>query len=916
MKITTLRIGVAMLALFAWQRPAVAQQAPVPIAYGAPTVVNFTERANFEKANPPKLKRQRFVEQGEDRERPVLFNSPVPDNAEVFKFKPDNGTRAASPAPTVTFNGVMDNGTLIPPDIRGAAGPNHVMQTTNQEFRIYTKAGSLVSTVNITNFFSGSGGSGFFDPHIAYDPTAGRWMVAIDGNVANGDGGIFLAVSQTSDPTGNWYRFGIDGIGNASDFLDYPLLGFNANWIVVTGNDYLTSSNVGKIYVFNKANLYAGLSGYVNTFTSTQSSLIAPATTYDASVTTEYMVANWNGNSSGAGYVKLYTLTGTPDAPVFNSGSTVGVNQPWNGTSINAPQNGSTRLIEDGDTRIGNAVYINGSLWFTHTVFLSTPSRSAVDWWQVNPTAASVMQFGRIDNSPAYNYYPSIAVNANNDVLIGYNQSSTTAYIGAKYSFRAGTDPVNTLEDPNLFKAGIAPYYKTYGGNRNRWGDYSGTAFDPTDGSFFTFQEWPNTSNNWATVIARVPGAVVAPACAAPNGTSTSAVNYTSATFGWTGVAGAQGYNVRYRAIGAANWSTVSAATNAYHATGLTAGTNYEWQVQTVCDATTSSSFTTSTNFTTTNANAPCNAPTGMNTSAVTNTSATFNWTAVSGAVGYNVQYRAIGAANWTSGSSVANAFSVSGLTANSSYEWQVQTQCTSNGPSPFTASTNFSTTNTAPCTETYEANNSKNSAAAIPSNTDVSSQISTSSDVDWYSFTATSAQPKIKITLTNLPADYDVRLYNSGGSTQLGISQNTGTTSETIIRNATAGASYKIKVYGYGGAFSASQCYTLRVNTSGTSFAPEANEAVSAASDKVDVGLYPNPTSDDVNVSFNSDEDGRATINVYDMLGKLVTTMNSTVTAGSNALVLSTSRLDRGVYVVEVNNNGETTRGKLTVAR
>ena len=48
-------------------------------------------------------------------------------------------------------------------------------------------------------------------------------------------------------------------------------------------------------------------------------------------------------------------------------------------------QLGGGNTLEDGDTRVGNgSVYINGSLWFAHTVFLpaTNPTHDGVDWWQ------------------------------------------------------------------------------------------------------------------------------------------------------------------------------------------------------------------------------------------------------------------------------------------------------------------------------------------------------------------------------------------------------------------------------------------------------------------------------------------------------------------------------------------------------
>lgn len=676
-----------------------AQVTHTTIPYEAPKLVNFRERALYEITHPQALQK-RAIEQGEDREHYKFVPQPVPAGVAVnhinLKTTAPLAAVVNSPAPDLNFNGVLDNGTLIPPDINGTVGKAYVMETTNQEFRIYTKTGILNSTVNINTFFSATGGRNYYDPHIVYDPNNDRFIIGIDGTASNGNGGLFLAVSQTGDPTGNWYTYGIDALGNPFDFLDYPQMGFNNKWIVLTGNDFLSAGgNIGKIYVFNRAGLYSGIGGTVNGFTDNTASLLTPAATYDTSQNTEYLVTDWNGNFGGNGYVRLSTITGTDSTPIYSTGSFVAVNRPWSESRVNAPQLGNPNLIEDGDARIHSCIYRNGSLWFTHTVFLPAvgPTHSAADWWQIDPSATTVAQFGRIEDSAGkiFYYYPSLDVNVNNDMLIGFSMSGPNNYASAEYALHLSTDAAGTLETPNLFKAGIAGYFKTYGAGRNRWGDYSGTAFDPVDNSFWTFQEWANTGNNWATQIAHIPDSGGIAPCNIPTGMATSSITDTSATFNWTAVTGAISYNVQYRQVGSATWTTATDSTNTFNASGLTAATNYEWQVQTVCSSTSVSAFTASTTFITTGG---CAAPGGLAASAITDTTAVLGWTAVTGAGSYNLQWTDSVAALWTTVSGLTgNSYNLTGLTAGTSYQFQVQTVCSSSDSSAYSSPVTFTTT-------------------------------------------------------------------------------------------------------------------------------------------------------------------------------------------------------------------------------
>ncbi|HEY5406027.1 MAG TPA: fibronectin type III domain-containing protein [Ginsengibacter sp.] len=683
-----------------------AQVTKSAFSFGAPKIINIKQIAEYEKNNPVTLT-PRFIEQGEDRDKFILKPGPVDKNAKVHQLvqtQAANQVTLNSPVASQNFQGILDNGTLIPPDINGAVGTSYVVETTNQQFNIYNKSsGSLHNTLSITSFFSASGLYNFYDPHITYDPNNDRFIIGIDaqtGTASSSPSAFAVAISQTGDPTGNWYVYTVVCTPSApTDFMDYDQLGFNNNWIVMTGNDFPASgANKSYIYVWPRATLYSGGSGTATTFTDLTNLLLSPATTCDASQNTLYLVSDRNGNSGGNGYVNIASITGTSSSPVYNAGSQLGINQPWKEptTLVKAPESGETAAhgIECGDTRIHSVIYKNGSLWFTHTVFLpatGTTTHSGVDWWQINPSSLTVLQFDRIAdaNSKIWYYYPSLNVNANNDMLVGYSSSSSTTFAGAQYALRLAADAQNTVETPVQYVNGLAGYYKTYGGGRNRWGDYSGTAFDPVDGSFWTFQEWANTGNNWGTQIAHIPASGAPPVCNTPGSLTTTAITNTSATLGWASVSGAASYNVQYRVVGTSTWTSVNIATNSYNATGLTAGTNYEWQVQTVCSGTSTSAFTASVNFTTTST---CAMPGSLTTSGITNTGATFGWGAVTGATGYNVRYRIVGTSTWST-AAATNSYSATGLTAGTNYEWQVQTICSGSTTSAFTGSTTFTTT-------------------------------------------------------------------------------------------------------------------------------------------------------------------------------------------------------------------------------
>ncbi len=487
--------------------------------------INFATLAAQELQHPPKLIKQRNNELKEENQKGIPKNLPVPPDAKITMIHEPFVTnlsldqpQAKSPAPVIFFNGLLDNNQVVPPDVFGSAGPNHLMETLNSQYRIFSKTGSTISTLSLNGFWSGlTNGSPYSDPQIVYDATTSRWFTSILASLNNGHYGIFVAASQTSDPTGSWYEYSVD-TGPSATLPDYPLIGYNQKWVVITTNDFKSVFDRVRIIVYNKANLISGTLGTVNTFFDGNGLFgITPAVTMDTNQPIEYMLNNYNGNSGGNGFVRICTITGSVNSPVYTAGATVGINQPWTDTEVDAPQKGTANLIDANSTKMRTVVIRNGSLWATSTVFLpaNIPNRAAAQWWQIDPVKDSVIQFGRLED-PTAKYmasFSSLAVTANSDVLVGIAGFGNNIYASAAYAYRNHSDALNTLRSPYVYKFGLATYYKTFGGSRNRWGDYTNTCIDPVDGSFWTLQEFANTpANKWGTVWANV--AVVA----GPNG--------------------------------------------------------------------------------------------------------------------------------------------------------------------------------------------------------------------------------------------------------------------------------------------------------------------------------------------------------------------------------------------------------------
>jgi hypothetical protein len=403
--------------------------------------------------------------------------------------------------------------------------------------------------------------------------------------------------------------------------------------------------------------------------------------------------------------------------------------------------------------------------------------------------------------------------------------------------------------------------------------------------------------------------------CNAPTGLASSSVTTSSATVSWTAVSGAISYAVDYKTNASGTWTSATTATTStsVNLSGLSSGTLYDWRVRTNCSGTNSAyaqaQFTTtstggcSTAFEPNETQATAAAiSTGVANSAaitttndidyfkITTTGTTNNTFSLVGPSGVDYDMTVYNSAGTQIGSSTsATATETVSLSNQAAGTYYVKIYGY-NGANSATCYTITVTANTVTgCSSTYDVstNGTAGGAAQIPLNTNVTGLISPSADIDYYKFIITTGGTAT-ITLTTLPGDYDIRLYSSDGTTQLAISQNGGTTSETISRTYTAGT-YYVRVYGYNGANSSTNCYTLRVAT-GT--ASRENELI--VGNKVTV--FPNPVNSKLTVKMD-DIKGVADIRIFDIYGKLVLQRSSTLSSTQ----LDVSKLPAGVYMMKI---------------
>ena len=113
----------------------------------------------------------------------------------------------------------------------------------------------------------------------------------------------------------------------------------------------------------------------------------------------------------------------------------------------------------------------------------------------------------------------------------------------------------------------------------------------------------------------------------------------------------------------------------------------------------------------------------------------------------------------------------------------------------------------------------------------------------------------------------------------------------------------YYAYVFGYGGVFNTSSCYTLRVETSNVSWVRMAGETEADDASVIEgpLSIYPNPSNGTLNIRLQPEADINQTVTVYNNLGQLVESYNLNFTKEQPAVEIRMNDLTDGIYFVRV---------------
>ena len=416
-----------------------------------------------------------------------------------------------------------------PPDTVGAVGATQYVQWVNTYFAVFNKStGAIVSGFPKAgnSVWAGFGGgcqtNNDGDPIVQYDKLANRWILT-QFSVSTLPYLQCVAVSQTSDATGAYYRYAFS-YGN-TQFNDYPKVGVWPDGYYISYNIFNNGQTFAgsKVCALDRAKMLVGQAATQQCFQlSTSYGGLLPSD-LDGTAAPPAGRPNFflNFGANKLNLWKFHVDFAAPSNTTFTGPAAISVatfNAACSGGGACIPQPGTSNKLDSlADRLMYRLAYRNRngveSLLVNHSVAVGTTKRkqiTSVRWYEIRTPngTPSIFQQGTLGTSDGiHRWMGSMATDKQGNIALGYSASSGTVKPSVRYTGRLVTEALGTMQTENIIQAGGG----SQTGTLHRWGDYSAMTVDPVDDCTFWFTtEYlkANGSFNWSTRIAsfKFPG--------------------------------------------------------------------------------------------------------------------------------------------------------------------------------------------------------------------------------------------------------------------------------------------------------------------------------------------------------------------------------------------------------------------------
>ena len=396
--------------------------------------------------------------------------------------------KSGVPVPTagVGFDPGPAQGT--PNDNDVAFAHDKVVSCVNTRIRISDTNGDLLSSLTLAGFAQPLAlPSGKFDPKIAYDPIADRFVFLFMNGSTWETSHIVIGFSQTNDPEGDWNLYALDG--NSLDnetWSDYPVIGISNEELFIGINTFENGSmnNSGFVetclWQIGLSEGYAGTplnTAYYSDILEGDKEIfnICPIQgglgTYGPE---QYLLASRSFDEQNDTIFMLHITGNLADPNLELEVSTLTTPQEYF-IPITAPQPGGHEF-DTNDNRVLGGFYQNGTIQWVQATTDTVTGTAAILHGTITDAATSPSVSTQILSDPILHYgYPNIsctgAVEIDEQAIITFNFTGDSINPGMSAIYYTTAGDYSGLI---TLKEGDGPV-NVLSSTEERWGDYSGT---------------------------------------------------------------------------------------------------------------------------------------------------------------------------------------------------------------------------------------------------------------------------------------------------------------------------------------------------------------------------------------------------------------------------------------------------------
>ena len=453
-----------------------------------------------------------------------------------------------------------------PPDPVGDVGPNHYVEMVNLTFAIYNKSGNLV----LGPVDSGTLWDGFVipdctdpsgDPIVLYDQFADRWLLSqfttrgFDPATPTAPFYNCVAISQTGDPTGAYYRYAFttqpDLVDGGYFFPDYPKYGVWKDSYVMTTRDFGFATRYGiSVYALEKNKMVNGqakaravqffLDSDVVPISLMGDGLLPPDVDGKTKPKTDAPAPIVGTMDNGGPYGATFDALNIFELRVqWNSAPTASLSLaaqlpvasfdsvfPCAPTSRDClPQPGITNPAQYLDIlsyrqrptyRLAYRNFGTYESYVTNQSVEAAPGVAGVRWYEIRRVGNTYSLYQQGTYAPGdgvHRWMGSAAQDKKGNIALGYSVvNGTVVFPGIRYTGRLAGDPLGQM---TLGEGVIINGSGVQTTTNSRWGDYTSLNIDPTDdctfwyvNEYYTAAGQASSLAGWQTRVAsfKLPG--------------------------------------------------------------------------------------------------------------------------------------------------------------------------------------------------------------------------------------------------------------------------------------------------------------------------------------------------------------------------------------------------------------------------